>query len=109
MPAHSALGICTDFSHADGEFTYLISAEKPKGEVDGDLVEKTIPAATWAVFDAIGALPDSIQTIWKRIWTEFFGVTDYKHADAPELEVYPCSEGPAESYCCQVWIPVEKT
>jgi AraC family transcriptional regulator len=108
LPAHSALGICTDFSPEKDQFTYLIAAEKPSGEIDSDLVEKTIPAATWAVFDAVGELPESIQTVWKRIWPEFFGVTDYKHADGPELELYPKYDDTMESYRCEVWIPVEK-
>lgn len=100
-------GICmNDFSNE--EFTYIICTEKPKDYSENDLTEVEIPGSTWAVFESIGPMPDSIQKVWGRIFQEWFPATSFEHADAPELEVYPQGNGDSEDYRCEVWIPVVK-
>lgn len=103
----SVLGICMDFSAEQQELTYMIAVESSSDPPAG-LSGREIPAATWAVFQASGPLPESIQTVWKRIFSEWFPATGYEHAGGPELEVYPNPEGQADpsDYRCEVWIPV---
>jgi len=108
LPTHAKLGICTDFSPQTEEFTYLIAVEKPDGVLPEFLDEVDVSASTWAVFEAVGHLPESIQSVWQRIWPEFFNITEYKHADAPEIEVYPHGDDAASNYRCEVWIPIVK-
>ncbi len=60
-----------------------------------------IPASRWAKFESVGALPDAIQDVWKRFFTEWFPATDYKHSGGPELEVY------FADHRCEVWIPLK--
>ncbi len=50
---------------------------------------RTIPASTWAIFTSVGPLPGAIQSVFGRIFQEWFPATGYKHAEAPVLEVYP--------------------
>lgn len=100
------LGICTDFAPNMEEFTYLIAAEGPQGAVPDGLVEKTIPATTWAVFEATGPMPDAIQTVWGRIWSEFFPAKQFQHGDGPDLELYPRGDATQPEYRSEVWIPV---
>lgn len=102
------LGVCADFEHEKGEFTYVIAVEKLKTEVPDDLVEKKIPAATWAIFEAIGPIPGALQEVWKRIFSEWFPATGYEHADAPELEIYLPGNPNDSNYKCEVWIPIIK-
>lgn len=102
------LGVCTDFEHDKGEFTYVIAVEKLKTEVPDDLVEKEIPAATWAIFEAVGPIPGALQEVWKRIFSEWFPATGYEHADAPELEIYLPGNPNDSNYKCEVWIPIIK-
>ena len=110
-PGGVTLGICTDFSDNMEKFTYMIAAQVPAdiasfGGVPQGMIEQSIPAATWAVFQAKGSLPDSIQTVWSRIWSEFFADEQYVHGFGPDLELYPPGNPMASDYGCEVWIPV---
>lgn len=101
------LGICmNDFSNE--QFTYVIATEKPEGFISDHLTETEIPASTWAVFESVGPMPDSIQKLWGRIFQEWFPATSYEHADAPELEVYPRGNVDSPDYRCEVWVPIVK-
>ena len=98
-----SLGICfADNKPVD--FSYGIAVELPEGTGAGKYELKRIPAATWAVFDCTLA---NLQDVTRRIFSEWFPSTGYKHADVPELEVYlPGPEG--QDMKCEIWIPVVK-
>jgi len=100
------LGICLDFSSNMEEFTYMIAAESSDGSVPDGLIEREIPAATWAAFEGKGAMPDSIQTVWGGIWSDFFPSGQYKHGNAPDLELYPPGDPRDADYRFEVWVPV---
>lgn len=102
------LGVCMDFDHEEEVLTYMIAVEKPQEEVPGGLIEKEIPAATWAIFESVGPMPNAIQEIWERIFSEWFPATGYEHANAPELEVYLPGNPNDDNYKCEVWIPIIK-
>ncbi len=106
-PSKSMLGICmNDFDDEMKTFTYVIGVEQgdKKGE---DLESFEIPASTWAVFESVGPMPEAIQKVWERIFSEWFPATGYEHAGLPELEVYPSGDNNNEHYYCEVWIPVK--
>lgn len=102
------LGICMEFNTDINEFTYLIGVENTRGISHGGLVEKDVPAATWAVFESIGSMPHAIQNLWKRIYSEWFPSTGYEHAGELDMEVYPPGDADDENYRCEVWIPIVK-
>ncbi|WP_202710983.1 AraC family transcriptional regulator [Sporosalibacterium faouarense] len=102
------MGVCTDMDMENDEFTYMIAIEKPDESLELDLTEIEISASTWAVFEAIGAIPDAIQDVTKRIFSEWFPSTGYKHADGPELEIYYPGDVNDENYKSEVWIPIIK-
>lgn len=102
------LGVCMDMDEEDSKFTYMIAVEENQ-EIEGenlDLID--IPSQSWAVFECIGPMPDAMQTVWKKIFNEWFPSTGYKHADAPELEVYYPGNPNDENYKSEIWIPVVK-
>ena len=101
-------GICMDFSPNQEEFTYFIGVKPQHGEDPGTFIETEIPASTWAVFESVGAMPNAIQNVWKRIFSEWFPATAYEHAEGPELEVYPAGNPYDGQYRCEVWIPIIK-
>lgn len=101
------LGICMEFDHPSEEFTYFIGAEK-KSEEDHSLEVKEIPSATWAVFESVGPMPNAIQGVWKRIYSEWFPSTGYEHGGGPEFELYPPGNPNGENYRCEIWIPIMK-
>ncbi len=101
-------GVCMDM---DGKkFDYLIADNYlPWNEVPEGYVTRVIPAGTWAVFPCKGALPNSLQDVTRRIWSEWLpSCREYKLAGNYNIEMYtpPC-ENP-DDYYCEVWIPVEK-
>lgn len=103
------LGICMEYDHKLENLTYLIAAEKNKEQVPDGLEEREIPAATWAVFPVIGAMPDAMPRTWKRIFSEWFPATGYEHAGGPEMEVYSSNGDPSsEDYYSEIWIPIKK-
>jgi AraC family transcriptional regulator len=66
----------------------------------------TIPSHTWAIFESTGPMPDAIQNVWKRIFSEWFPSSNYEHAKGPELELYPEGDTNSPDYYCEIWIPV---
>ncbi|WP_315077483.1 AraC family transcriptional regulator [uncultured Clostridium sp.] len=100
------LGICKDFKK--DEFNYMIGVEEIKGTIPNEYISATIPAATWAIFEAVGAMPDAIQDLTRRIFTEWLPSTGYQHDCAPEIEVYPEGDIYSSDYKCEVWIPIKK-
>lgn len=102
------VGLCADMY--DGGFDYWIGCMSDK-ECPDDLEIMTIPASTWAVFEIIGAmrpLPNAMQDIWKRIYSEWLPNSGYEHAMLPEIEYYSAGDMMAEDYKSEIWIPVKK-
>ena len=94
------LGVCANMEN--DEFDYWIAIETDSETLDSHFEILEIPAATWAVFES-GAKSEEIQAVWKHITTEFFQESDYKHANCPDIEVYPDEEDK-----CEIWVPIEE-
>lgn len=104
----SLLGVCMDFEEKAETLNFMIAVE-PTGDSAIEGTEpRAIPSLTWAVFPGNGKMPESIQTVWKRIFSEWFPATDYIHAEGPEIEVYLPDSGDGEDCPFEVWIPIVK-
>ncbi|NUU80151.1 AraC family transcriptional regulator [Paenibacillus xylanilyticus] len=96
------LGVCVDQTEIeDKQMEYWIGTAY-EGEVPEGLASITIPASKWSVFEVQGPMPESIQSLWKQIVSEWFPSNPYEHAGIPELEVYPGHHQPP-----QIWIPIK--
>lgn len=104
----SILGICKDFDNEKNEFQYMIGAKGSLDSLPEGYISYQVPTATWAVFESVGALPEAIQELTRRIFSEWLPATGYQHDCAPELEVYPPGNPQDPAYCCQIWIPIKK-
>lgn len=80
-------------NHVETEGCKHISA--PDG-----MEEIHMKAATWAIFEANGGLPDAVQKIYKQFYSEWLPNSGYQLEDAPVIECY-MQEGRQE-----VWIAV---
>lgn len=100
------LGISMDFAPDMSEFTYMIGAEGTAADAVDGLEERSIPALSWAVFKADGAMPEAIQNAWSGIWSEFLPKEPYAHADGPDMELYPPGDPMSADYVSEVWVPV---
>ena len=99
------LGVSTCMNGKD--FDYYIAAASSL-ETPKKFDEYTIPSCTWGIFECVGALPNSIQELQKRIVTEWLPTSGYEYADAPDIEVYFEGNQKSKDYVCEVWIPLSK-
>jgi len=101
------LGVsCVERDPAKREFYYLIGIESPDS-VPG-LEIYTVPASRWAVFECHGPVPGSIVQAEMYAFMEWLPNSDYVHANAPEMEVYPPeSDGSSEDKTCEFWLPIK--
>ncbi|MGD6942575.1 AraC family transcriptional regulator [Cytobacillus gottheilii] len=91
-----------------------ISVTKENGDIDYYIATATtkprpkeleileIPSQTWAVFQAIGEMPDALLTTWERVYTEWFPTSGYELAEAPEF-VKGINDTKTE-----IWVPIKK-
>ena len=66
-----------------------------------------VPAATYAVFEVVGPMPQAIQSMWEKIYSEWFPSSTYRPSGSAELEVYTNDDARKEDYYSEIWIPVE--
>lgn len=108
-------GINIDENMGHDKFEYLIADPyNPDMEVPEGFITKTIPEFTWAVFPCVGAMPDALQNVNTKIFTEWLpALKEYEFAAGYCVEYY---DDPAkypngtqdEKYYCEIWIPVKK-
>lgn len=102
------LGVASGRESGAEEFHYLVGVTNfvegmaPHVPALGDMQELQIPAATWAVFDASGPMPEAVQRVCRSFYTEWLPASGYRVADIPVLEAYQPEEHQ------EVWIAVEK-
>lgn len=108
-------GINIDEKMGHDTFEYLIADPyNPAAEVPEGFVVKTIPQFTWAVFPCRGPMPDALQDVNTKIFTEWLpALKEYEFAAGYCVEYY---EDPSrypkgtqdEQYYCEIWIPVKQ-
>lgn len=109
-PLCGTFGLCMDLDENSKEFEYLIADPYlPWKKVPENCVTKVIPAATWAVFPCRGALPEALQDVNTRMWSEWLpSCKNYRLAQNMNIEFYtPMPEKPEDTYT-EIWLPVEK-
>ena len=111
------LGLCCEWDRVKDEFTYVIGVDLDPGKTGLPVgtQEITLPAATYAVFESIGAMPQAIQKVWMRAFNEWFPTSGWEHAGTPDFEVYPRyvsgdprGDATSPDYYSEVWIPIRQ-
>ena len=108
-------GVCIDGEMQDSDFDYMIAdIYNPAVDIPDGFVTKTIPAFTWAVFPIKGAMPDALQDVNKKIFSEWLpALGDYDIAAGDSVEMYDDPKQypkgtEDENYYSEIWIPVKK-
>ena len=66
-----------------------------------------IPASKWAIFDVAGAMPDSIQDFFRRLYTKWFPDAEYtRNWEVYEMEWFSDGDPKSADYKCAGWVPV---
>jgi len=101
-------GICIHSESGFNRFNYMIGVEPVSELLSPELETRMIPPSTWAVFSGSGSLPGAMETLYRRIFGEWFPATNHEHRGTPELEVY-LPEGTSRSVNkFQIWIPLKE-
>lgn len=67
-----------------------------------------VSPSTWAVFEAVGPFPETLQNIWGRIYSEWFPSSNYEQAQGPEILWNEHKDVSSPNFRSEIWIPVMK-
>jgi len=108
-------GVCIDERVGAEGFEYLIADNyDPSTEIPDGFITKVIPKHTWAVFPCKGAMPNALQDVSQKIFSEWLpNCKDYEIAAGYNVEMYAnVADYPRgtqdENYYSEIWIPVKK-
>lgn len=108
-------GINIDPQMGNERFEYLIAdVYHPARDIPEGFVVRTIPALTWAVFPCKGALPDALQDVNVKIFSEWLpALKEYEFAAGYCVEMYDAPDKYPkgtrdENYYTEIWLPVKK-
>ncbi len=105
---NSMLGLCEPSKKGEETFRYAIGIECDQNIVAPAGYELwTLPAQTWVVFKCVGELPDSVQKMYKRVYSEFFAQSEYQPLDTVDFEAYPEGDSSSKDYVTEIWVPVK--
>lgn len=90
-----------------GELDHYIGVATTK-ECPDYLRQLDVRASTWAVFEAVGPFPDTLQNVWGRIYSEWFPSSNYELTEGPELLWHEHQDMSSPTYRSEIWIPVTK-
>ncbi|MCL2003758.1 MAG: AraC family transcriptional regulator [Oscillospiraceae bacterium] len=105
-------GVC--YGHDDDTklFNYMIADYV---DCNGDkkfpenYVKKAFEARTWAVFPSKGALPNALQQVNTKIWSEWLpNCREYELDGNFNIEMYTCGDTDSPDYYSEIWLPVKK-
>ncbi len=103
------LGICYAEMNSSSSWRYGIGCEKQYArEIPENFEVLKVPAHTWAIFTCIGAMPEALQNMWKRIYTEWLPSSNYSLLSDFDFEYYSEGDTGSESYRSEIWIPVKE-
>ncbi|HWO96459.1 MAG TPA: AraC family transcriptional regulator [Bacillus sp. (in: firmicutes)] len=103
------LSASTNFSEGrmeeKGELDHYIGAATTK-ECPDYLTSLEVAASTWAVFEAVGPFPDTLQNVWGRIYSEWFPSSNYEQIEGPEILWNESKDTTSPTFRSEIWIPV---
>ncbi|WP_432402098.1 AraC family transcriptional regulator [Wukongibacter sp. M2B1] len=105
------LSASTNFSEGrmeeKGELDHYIGVATTR-DCPKDLTQLKVPALSWAVFEAVGPFPDTLQDVWGRIYSEWFPSSNYEQAEGPEILWNENKDVSSQNFRSEIWIPVLK-
>ncbi|MEE3892004.1 AraC family transcriptional regulator [Priestia megaterium] len=90
-----------------GELDHYIGVATTK-DCLGNLIQLEVPASTWAVFEAVGPFPDTLQDVWGRIYSKWFPSSHYEQVKGPEILWNEHKDVTSPTFKSEIWIPVLK-
>ena len=105
------LSASTNFSEGrleeKGELDHYIGVATTR-ECPDNLTLLEVDASTWAVFEAVGPFPETLQNVWGRIYSEWFPSSNYEQMEGPEILWNEKKDVTSPTFRSEIWIPVLK-
>lgn len=102
-------GVCVEEEGNMENFRYYIAGAYQGGEVPEGMTVFEIPASEWAKFKCSGVMPDALQTVNTRIFSEWLpGNREFEMAFHVTVEWYSDEDMETGSYESGIWIPVKR-
>jgi len=105
------LSASTNFSEdrmeEKGDLDHYIGVATTK-ECPDNLTQLSVPSSTWAVFEAIGPFPETLQNVWGRIYSEWFPSSNYELLQGPEILWNENKDVTSPTFRSEIWIPISK-
>ncbi|MDQ7095744.1 AraC family transcriptional regulator [Desulfosporosinus sp. PR] len=79
------------------------------GECPDNLAKLEVSPSIWAVFEAEGPFPDTLQNVWGRIYAEWFPSSNYERAEGPSILWTEQKDLTSSSVRSELWIPIIKS
>lgn len=90
-----------------GELDHYIGIATTKECPDNlNLSQLEVSASTWAVFEAVGPFPHTLQNVWGRIYSEWFPSSNYEQVKGPEILWNESKDVTSPTFKSEIWIPV---
>lgn len=103
---HESRAEGTELDYYHGVVT---GAEVPDGPDGMDGVDTlTVHAGSWAVFESEGPFPQTLQYLWRDVFTQWFPSNPYQSRPGPEILRTRLSDDGTRAEA-ELWIPVERT
>ncbi|MFS0777862.1 AraC family transcriptional regulator [Neobacillus sp. 3P2-tot-E-2] len=103
------LSASTNFSKGrmeeKGELDHYIGVATTK-DCPENLTKLEVPALTWAVFEAVGPFPETLQNVWGRIYSEWFPSSNYQLEVGPEMLWNEHKDVTSPTFRSEIWVPV---
>ena len=90
-----------------GELDHYIGAATTR-ECPDNLTQLNVDASSWAVFEAVGPFPETLQNVWGRIYSEWFPSSNYEQREGPEILWNENKDITSPTFRSEIWIPVMK-
>jgi AraC family transcriptional regulator len=90
-----------------GELDHYIGAATTS-ECPEHLSSLEVAPGTWAVFEAVGPFPSTLQNVWGRIYSEWFPSSSYQQVEGPEILWNESKDVSSPNFRSEIWMPVMK-
>ncbi|MBH0161955.1 AraC family transcriptional regulator [Fictibacillus sp. 26RED30] len=100
----------TNFSERtteNSELDHYIGAATTN-ECPESMSQLKVKASTWAVFEAVGPFPETLQNVWGRIYSEWFPSSSYEQTEGPEILWNADKDTTSPTFRSEIWVPVKK-
>ena len=105
---NGVLGVCVVKQDSQSELMDYWIATEYNGDTPEGLLNLEIPASKWGVFEVHGHMPDSIQNVWKQIYSEWFPSSNYEQTKGQEILWNENKDVTSRTFKSEIWIPILK-